>query len=147
MERFQKHISRFEKATAVVFYMMLLLCIVTQLFFGGGATLLTAVIAVISALFSWLVFAPEHYELKENALVICRGVSGRCMDIRYDSIISIDSVGNFRSAKRDLDSVEVVIKYRLGDGRRRSVSCHPKNVLGFVRLLQDRCPNLEPDLD
>ena len=146
MERFQKHISRFEKVTAVVFYMMLLLCIVTQLFFGGGATLLTAVIAVISGLFSWLVFAPEYYELKEDALFICRGVSGRCMGIRYDSIISIDSVGNFRSAKRDLDSVEVLIKYRLGDGRMRSVFCHPKNVLGFVRLLQDRSPNLEPDL-
>ena len=63
-------------------------------------------------------------------------------------VLHIDAVGSFRSSKRDFDSVEVILEYsRVGNERTKSISCHPKNVTGFVKALQERCPNLVTDME
>lgn len=146
MERFQKHISQWEKTVAVILYLMLLLTIVTQLFFGGEVLLLMGVFAACALIFSWLVFEPEIYELQENHLVVIRGK--RCFEIPYEWIIVIDTLGSFRGLKRDIDSTEVVLKYKLeGTEKKKSISCHPKNVMRFAKLLREKCPSLDTELD
>lgn len=148
MEKFQRHISGVEKLVAVILWGMLVLALVTQLYFHENVLVLTAVLAVCAAGFSGLVFLPESYELRENALVIVKSLPNRELVIPYEQILLVDTVGAFRSFKRDFDTVEAMVKYRpAGKKLSRTVSCHPKNVLGFVNTLKPRCANLIPDTE
>ena len=147
MKRYERHISDVEKAVAVILWLLFLLSVITQVFFDGNVLALTAVFAVCSVVFSCLVFLPEHYTLREDALVV-EPAFGKMIVIPYERILHIDTVGTFRGSKRDFDTVEVIVKYRpAGKKLTRTVSCHPKNVLGFVNTLKPSCPNLirEPD--
>ena len=148
MGTYQKHISDTEKAVAVILWLLFALTLVTQLFFNGNVLALAAVFAVCAAVFSCLAFLPESYELLEESLVVVNPVLRRRLVIPYVQILHIDTVGTFRGSKRDFDTVEVIVKYRpAGKKLTRTVSCHPKNVLGFVNTLKPSCPNLirEPD--
>ena len=142
MERYPRHISTVEKIVAVILWLMTAAAVVTQLFFQEDVLALAAVFAVLGLVFSCLVFLPESYELQEGALVVDSALRKRLV-IPYEQILHIDTVGTFRSSKRDFDTVEVIVKYRpLGKKLTRTVSCHPKNVLGFVNTLKPSCPNL-----
>ncbi len=146
MEVFERHVSRYEKATAVVFWIMLLLTVITQVFFHGHVLLLMAIFAVLAVTFSLLVFLPEVYEFGEESLSIVKPKLRITVRIPYDQILKIDTVGLFRHLKRDFDSVEVILTFRPSGGKRkRTVSCHPKNVLAFVKALQEKCPDLEQE--
>ena len=146
MKVFQRHVSGFEKATAVIFWLMLLLTIVTQVFFNGDVLLLMVIFATLAVLFSLLVFLPEHYEFGERALSVGRPGSKRTVSIPYDHILKFDTVGLFRHLKKDFDSAEVILTFKpTRGGRKRTISCHPKNVLGFVKTLQEKCPDLVQD--
>lgn len=142
MEKFQKHISTSEKTTAVLLGLLLGLTVVTQLFFQGDVLLLMLVLAVCEALFCGMVFLPETYEFGAGELVIDNPVLRRRTVIPYDAIWTYDAVGGFRGFQRDSDSVEMILKYETPGGKNRSVACHPKNVLGFTKKLQENCPNL-----
>ena len=143
MEKFPKHISLFEKATAVIVGFFLLICIITQIFFDGDLLLLIAISAACELVFSYLVFWPEVYEFQETSLVITTIGQKNRAEIPYNAVFDFETVGRFRDAKKDFDTVEIILTYvPSGKKRARSVSCHPKNVHGFVNELQLRCPNL-----
>ena len=143
MLKFPKHVSIFEKATVVIIGFFLLVCIVTQLFFDGNVLRFSAILAVSELVFSWLVFWPEAYEFRETSLVIVTAKQKVRREIPYHTIFDLETVGRFRDAKKDADTVEVILIY-VPEGKtiHRSVSCHPKNVHDFVKELQARCPNL-----
>lgn len=142
MGRYSRHVSTVEKIVAVILWLMAVAAVVTQLFFNENVLALAAVSAVCGVVFSCLVFLPETYELQENALVVESALRKRLV-IPYEQILHIDTVGTFRGSKRDFDTVEVMVKYRpTGKKLTRTVSCHPKNVLGFVNTLKPSCPNL-----
>lgn len=142
MDTYRKHISQSEKAVAAIIWAFFLLAMVTQIFFSGKVLVLAALFAVCGVVFSCLVFLPESYMLREDALVVERFLR-KPMILPYGEILHIDTVGTFRSSKRDMDTVEVIVKYRpTGKKLARSVSCHPRNVLGFVNALKPKCPNL-----
>jgi len=146
MKAFRKHISHSEKVVAAVLWLLLVLSVVAQLFFGGGVLTLCLLSAVCAAVYSFLVFVPEVYELREDSLAVVTPLLHRSVAIPYAEILKIDTVGSFRSSKRDADTIEVILKYRTaGKNRLRSISCHPKKVQDFVRELQPLCPNLLPD--
>lgn len=148
MEKFSKHISGTEKTVAVIFGLLLILAVAVQLFFDGDVLLLIMALAVCTAAFCALVFLPEAYELREQSLVVVNEKLRREISVPYDGILHIDTVGSFRSSKRDFDAVEVILKYRpAGKKGTRTISCHPKNVQGFVKSLQEKCPNLIPDME
>lgn len=148
MEKFPKHISTMEKTAAGIFGLLLILSIAVQVFFNGDVLLLIMVLAVCATLLFCLVFIPETYELREDSLTVVNQLTHRSVSIPYDVILHIDTVGTFRSAKRDFDSVEVILKYRpVGMKRIRTISCHPKNVQGFVKSLRGRCANLIPEME
>ena len=143
MEKFPKHITFFERATAIIVGLLLLLCIVTQIFFEGDVLLLIAILTVCELVFSYLVFWPETYEFRETSLAIVTWKQKIRKEIPYSSVFALETVGRFREAKRDFDTVEILLTYvPAGSKLARSVSCHPKNVHGFVKELQVRCPNL-----
>ena len=143
MEKFQKHISFFEKATAIVVGLLLLLCIITQIFFEGDVLLLIAILTVCELIFSYLVFWPETYEFRDASLAIVTLKQRVRKEIPYCSVFDLETVGRFRDAKKDFDTVEILLTYvPTGKKMARSVSCHPKNVHGFVKELRLRCPNL-----
>ena len=142
MERYPRHISTVEKIVAVVLWLMAVAAVVTYLFFHENVLTLAVVFTVCGVVFSCLVFLPESYELQVDALVVESALRKRLV-IPYAQILHIDTVGTFRGSKRDFDTVEVIVKYRpLGKKLTRTVSCHPKNVLGFVNTLKPSCPNL-----
>lgn len=148
MKEFKKHISDTEKAVAVIMWLFLVLAAIVQLFFGGGALPLILVVAVCAVVYSLLVFIPEIYELRDDSLTVVNTLWHRSITVPYATILHIDTVGTFRSSKRNLDSVEVIVKYRPhGNKRVQSISVHPTNVRDFVKLLQEQCPNLLADLD
>ena len=143
MEKFQKHITFLEKITGAVLGLALLVCIVTQIFFDGDVMLLIAVLAVCELVFSYLVFWPETYEFRETSLVIATTGGRRRAEIPYCTVFDVETAGKFREAKKDFDSVEIILTYvPTGKKLARSVSCHPKNVHDFINELQLRCPNL-----
>ena len=145
MNRFPKHISYLEYAAAGVLLLFFLLAAAVQLFFGGGALPLLFFFGIGLALFAGLAFLPESYEITEDALLVDRKLFGRRL-IPFQEILQLDVVGNYRFFKRDFDSAEVIVRYRpAGKKRVRSVSCHPEGMLEFVRLLQEKCPNLIPE--
>ena len=142
MEKYRKHISDTEKTVAVILWLLFLLSVATHLLFDGNVLALAAIFAACGLVFSCLVFLPESYELREDALVVESALRKRLV-IPYEQILHVDTVGTFRGSKRDFDTVEVIVKYRpIGKKLTRSVSCHPKNVLGFVNTLKPSCPNL-----
>lgn len=148
MKEFRKHVSNTEKAVAVILWLLLVLAIVAQLFFGGGVLALILVIAICAGVYSFLVFVPEVYEFRDDSFAVVNTLLHRSVTIPYATILHIDTVGTFRSSKRDFDSVEVIVKYRpQGKKRVRSISAHPTNVRDFFKLLQERCPNLIPEMD
>lgn len=148
MEKFSKHISGTEKAVAVILGLLLLLAVAVQLFFAGDVLLLILALAACTAVFCALVFLPETYELREDSLTVANKLLGSSVYIPYSTVLHIDTVGSFRSSKRDFDTVEVILKYRpAGKKGTRTISCHPKNVQGFVKSLQEKCPNLIPDME
>ena len=148
MKEFRKHVSNTEKAVAVILWLLLVLAIVAQLFFGGGVLALILVIAICAGVYSFLVFVPEVYEFRDDSFAVVNTLLHRSVTIPYATILHIDTVGTFRSSKRDFDSVEVIVKYRpQGKKRVRSISAHPTNVRDFFNLLQARCPNLIPETD
>jgi hypothetical protein len=121
---------------------------VTQIFFNGKVFLLMLVSVAIAIVFSLMVFMPETYEFGEKDLTIKRAWPKKVLVIPYENILKYKAMGFFRNMKRDFDSVEMVLTYTLpGKAWRKTISCHPKKVLAFVKLIQERCPNLEPDLD
>lgn len=143
MKVLKRHISVFEKATAVIFWVMLLLTIITQVFFDGDVLLLMALFAVLAVVFSLMVFLPETYEFREETLSVVNPKLKRVVHIPYDRIVKIDTVGLFRQLKKDFDSTEVILTFKpVGGERKRTISCHPKNVLGFMRMLHEKCPHL-----
>ena len=143
MEVFKKHVSVFEKATAVVFWAMLLLTIVTWVFFDGNVVLLMGIFALLAIAFSLIVFLPEVYEFGDETLSVVNPKLKRAVHIRYDQILKFDTVGLFRHLKKDFDTTEVIITFKpAGGGSKRTISCHPKNVLEFMRTLQEKCPQL-----
>ena len=143
MVKFQKHVSIFEKATAVIVGFLLLLCIITQFFFDGDVLRLMVVLATCELVFSYLAFWPETYELREDSLVIVAVGKRARGEIPYHTVFDLETVGRFRDAKKDFDTVEIILTYvPTGKKMARSVSCHPKNVHAFVKELQPRCPNL-----
>ena len=143
VEKFPKHVTFFEKVTVTVVGILLLLCVVTQLFLEGDVLLLIAVLTAYELIFSYLVFWPETYEFRETSLAIITGKQKIRKEIPYSSVFVLETVGRFRDAKKDFDAVEVLLTY-VPDGKKlaHSVSCHPKHVRGFVKELQQRCPNL-----
>jgi len=148
MKEFRKHVSNTEKAVAVILWLLLALSVVAQLFFGGGTLALILVVAICAGVYSFLVFIPEVYELRDDSLTVINTLLRRSVTIPYTTILHIDTVGTFRSSKRDFDSVEVIVKYKpQGKKRPRSISAHPTNVRDFFKLLQERCPNLIPEMD
>ena len=148
MEKYQRHVSGVEKIVAVIIWAALVLALITQLCYNENVLALIVVLAVCAVTFSWLVFLPEFYELREDSLVIVKSLPSKTVVIPYALILHIDTVGTFRSSKKDLDTVEAIIKYRpQGKKLTRTVSCHPKNILGFVNALKPRCENLVPELE
>ena len=143
VEKFQKHVSFFEKATAIVVGLLLLACIITQFFFDGDVLRLMVVLAACELVFSYLAFWPETYELREDSLSIVAAKRRQRANIPYDTIVDIDTVGTFRASKKDFDTVEIILTFvPRGKRRARSVSCHPKDSHRFVAGLRARCPNL-----
>ena len=141
--KFQKHISRIEIILAGAMYLLLLLAMITQLFFGGGALLILAALTIISVVYTYLVFWPECYEFKEHSFLLTNSKRERTLEIRYLDIIDFNTVGSFQLSQRDFDTVEVILTYRTGPKeRKRTVSCHPKDIHGFVNMLQKQCPHL-----
>lgn len=143
MEKFQKHISSFEIAVAVIIYLLLVVITITQLFFGGGVLLFWLVVAACAGVFSYLVFVPETYEFQKNAIVIEKAGRGKSTCIPYENVIKFDTVGSFLLAKKDADMIEVILTYRpAGKSGSTTVSCHPKKVHEFVKVLQRKCPDV-----
>ena len=143
MDKFPKHISAFEKVTAIVIGIFLLLCVIAQLFFNGDVLRLITILSVCELALSWMVFWPETYELREDSLAIVTVGEKVIREIPYHAVFDLETVGRFRDAKKDFDTVEIILTYvPVGKKRARSVSCHPKNVQAFVEKLQSRCPNL-----
>ena len=143
VEKFPKHISFFEWATAVIIGLVLILAIIAQIFFDSDTLRLIVILAVSELVLSYLVFWPETYEFRENSLVIMTGKQRIRKEILYNTVFDLDTVGRFRDAKRDADTVEVIVIYVPKEGETpRTISCHPKNVQAFVEKLQSRCPNL-----
>ena len=143
MEEYQKHISFAEKTVAVVLGALLLLTLVTQLFFNGNVLHLLILLAVCTAVYAWLVFLPETYELRDDSLTVVRLFGRKTVRIPCADILQIDVNGTFREFKKEADSAEAILRYRSGeDGRTRTIACHPKNLIGFVKSLQEKCPNL-----
>lgn len=148
MKKYSKHISGIEKVVAAILGAMLILTVIVQVFFDGGVSLLLLILAVCTAVFSYLVFLPEIYELREDSLVVVNQLLQHSISVPYDTVLQIDTVGSFRNSKRDIDTVEVIVRYRpRGKKRTRSLSIHPKNVPDFFKQLQERCPNLIPELE
>jgi len=122
---------------------LLLLAIVAQLFFDSNVLRLIVILAICELVLSYLVFWPETYEFRETALVVVTGKQKVRKEIPYDTVFDLDTVGRFRDAKRDADTVEVFVIYVPKEGKRpRTISCHPKNVQGFVTALRERCKSL-----
>lgn len=143
MVKFPKHITLFEKATAIIVGLLLLLCIITQIFFDGDILLLIAILTICELVFSYLVFWPETYEFRDDFLAIVTVGNKVMREIPYRAVYDLETVGRFRDAKKDFDTVEIILTYvPAGKKGARSVSCHPKNVHAFVNELQSRCPNL-----
>jgi len=148
MRVFKKHVSGAEKVAAVIFWAFLLLVIVTQVFFDGDVLLLMAIFAVLAIMVSLVLFLPELYEFREKSFCISKPKLKKEIDIPYGNIMKYEAVGMFRQLKREFDSAEIILTYTPADGgRKRTVLCHPKNVLGFVKTLQERCPNLQYEED
>lgn len=148
MKRYKKHVTRTEKVGPTLIGVLLAIAIVAQLFFNCVVLPLIMLLGVCLAILLGLIFLPEFYELHRNDLVIVNPLLSSNLHISYDEILYIDTIGLFRRVKRDMDAVEVVLKYRpSGKKMIRTVCCHPKNVTDFVKELQERCPNLIPYID
>ena len=148
MKEFKKHVSNTEKAVAVILWLLLILAVAAHLFFGGGVLALILAVAICAGVYSFLVFIPEVYELRDDSLVVVNTLFNRSVTIPYITVLNIDTVGTFRSSKQDFDSIEVIVRYRpQGKKRMRSISTHPTNVRDFFKLLQERCPNLISEMD
>ena len=144
MKTFKRHISKFEKAALVIFYIVFLLMLLGQAVYGGGAVWFMAVTAVGSAVLTYLLFVPSGYEFHQHALVIVNPKPLNNKEIRYSDIIRFDTVGSYFAAKFETDSLEVLIRYRPnGPKSRKSVSCHPKNVVDFVETLEKHIEECE----
>lgn len=146
VKKFKRHITVFEKGTAIILWGFLGITAIAQLFYGIGAELLIAVFAFFAFLFTYLVFLPVEYELGEHELVVISSLSGKKQRIPYGEIIDCDTVGSFLLSKKDFDAVEAIITYcPEGKKRNKTVSCHPKNVTDFVQTLYVRAPHLTDD--
>jgi len=146
VKRYKRHITVFEKGTAIILWGFLGVAVVTQLFYGIGAELLIAVFAFFALLFTYLVFLPVEYELNADELVVISSATGRTQQIPFSQIIDCDTIGSFRLSKRDFDAVEAIITYHPdGKKRKKTISCHPKNVTDFVQTLYVRVPHLTDD--
>ena len=145
VECYKRHVTLFEKIAAVTFWIFAISAIVVQLFYGGGAEMFTAIIVAFTVLFTYMVFGPVTYELREDELAVIMPIVNYRKEnlISYNVMINCDTVGSFFLSKRDLDAVEVIITYRpTGSNRNRTISCHPKNVQDFVKRLNEKCPHL-----
>lgn len=148
MKVFKKHISKFEKAAALGFWSVLLLTVITQVFFDVNVLLWLVIIVVLTVTYSLVVFLPEVYEFKEETFSVVNIKLNKSVIIPYDRIIKIDTVGLFRNIKKDFDSAEIIITYKpVGKGNKCTILCHPKNIMAFVKLLYEKCPNLIQDND
>ena len=146
MKVFERHISKFEKAALAFFYLAFGLMILGQLVYGGGAVWFIAVTAVGAAALTYLLFVPSRYEFHQHALVIVNPKPLHNKEIRYSDIIRLDTVGSFWAAKFETDSLEVFVRYRPnGPKSRKTVSCHPKNVVDFVETLEKYMEQCEKD--
>lgn len=146
VKRYKRHITVLEKGTAIILWGFLGATVVAQLFYGIGAELLMAVFAFFAILFTYLVFLPVEYELRETELVVISSFSKKEQRIPYSEIVDCDTVGSFLLSKQDFDSVEAIITYQPeGKGRNRTISCHPKNVTDFVQTIYMRAPHLTDD--
>ena len=147
MKTYKKHVTRTEKVAPSFIGVLLVIAIIAQVFFGCQVLPLIILMSLCLAILLALIFMPECYELRENDLVIVNSLLRRSFHIAYDEILYIDTVGFFRRAKRDVDAVEVLLKYRpSGKVAIRTVSCHPKKVTDFIKELQERCHNLISDI-
>ena len=146
VKRFKRHITVFEKATAIILWGILGAAMVAQLFYGIGAELLIAVFAIFAVLFTYLVLLPVEYEFGEDELVVINSLFGKTQRISYEEMIDCDTVGSFLLSKQDFDAVEAIITYRpTGKKTKKSVSCHPKNITDFVQTIYVRAPHLTDD--
>jgi len=144
MKAFERHISKLEKAALAIFYILFVLMILGQMIYGGGAVWLMIALAVGSVVLTYLLFVPLRYEFHQHALVIVNPKPLGDKEIKYSDIIRFDTVGSYFAAKLDVDSVEVLVRYRPnGPKSRKSVSCHPKNVVGFVEVLENHIEECE----
>ena len=144
MKSFQKQVSVTEKVATGVIWFFVGITIVAQLIFNESVLLLLSVLTVCASIFSVLVFAPETYNFTEKFFLIIKGNGRKTICIPYDSIVKFDTVGSFRLSKIEFDTVEVILTYKQNESKRKkTISCHPRNVQEFVRILQDACPHLE----
>ena len=147
MVRYKKHISIFEIIAAIVIGGILLVAVVSQIIYGSDLTLLIAILMFCGLLYAFLLLTPIAYVFEETELVLVNPKPMRSKRIRYADVIYIDTVGSFLLSKKDFDTVEVILTYRLSSGWKKTVSCHPKNVTDFVKTLHEHCLNIIQDMD
>ena len=137
MKSFKRHVSIFEKSALAVIWLLVVLSIAAVLFYDGGGLMLMAGSSFCALLLSYLILVPIRYDFEEDALVLVNPKPLKSKRIFYSAMICYDTVGSFLASKVDFDSTEVVITYRSNGGAfKKTVSCHPQNMQGFVAELQ-----------
>lgn len=147
MRRYKKHISWIDITAVIVLGGVWLVAFINQLFYSSDMTLLMTLLTACGLLYAFLLLTPIAYEFEEAELVLVNPKPLQSKRIRYVDVIYIDPVGSFFLFNQDADTIAVILSYRpSGSGRKKTVSCHPKNVTDFVKTLQDHCPNLIPEI-
>lgn len=144
MKSFKRHTSVFEKAAFIVMLLLFILSAIVQLFYSGGAAMLLTASFLCTVILAYLIFLPLRYEFGDESLKIVYPKPFYSKELPYKDMLEYSIIGAFWVAKIDFDAIEVIVTYKQGNSPfKKSVSCHPKNVQGFVAELQKYCPERE----
>lgn len=136
--------SVFEKTALAVIWLLMAVAAAAQLFYGGGALALLSCLSVCAVLLSSLILLPIRYDFEDDGLVLVNLKPLKNKIIPYSEMLYYDAVGSFFALKVDFDATEVFITYKSSKSvLKKTVSCHPKDVQGFVIELQNYCHQAE----